>query len=138
MDVFRERCTFKPNELKSLNQCRLFLQVTVVSDICDASGRAISKDYFDGVLSTIQSRDSAAVQERPVALKTWNLWKRALTILVHNRKDRILRQPWSLAASALLLETAMASLVQCRKLPKSHQSLPLRVQDCIYCLSAVP
>jgi hypothetical protein len=75
MDVFRERCTFKPKELKSLNQCQLFLQVTVVSDICDASGRAISKEYFDGVLSTIQSRDSAAVQECPVALKTWNLWK---------------------------------------------------------------
>jgi hypothetical protein len=93
MDVFRERCTFKPNQLKSLNQCQLFLQVTVVSDICDASGRAISKDYFDGVLSTIQSRDIAAVQERPVALKIWNLWKRALTILVHNRKDRILCQP---------------------------------------------
>jgi hypothetical protein len=94
MDVFREHCTFKPNELKSLNQCRLFLQVMVVSDICDASGRAISsKDYFDGVLSTIQSRDIAAVQERPVALKTWSLWKRALTILVHNCKDRILGQP---------------------------------------------
>jgi hypothetical protein len=70
MDVFRERGTFKPNQLKSLNQCRLFLQVTVVSDICDASGQAISKDYFDGVLSTIQSCDIVAVQERPVAPKT--------------------------------------------------------------------
>jgi hypothetical protein len=77
MDVFREQGNFNPKQLKSLNQCRLFLQVTVVSDICDASGRAISKDYFTGVLSAIRSRDIVAVQERPVAPKTWKQFMEA-------------------------------------------------------------
>jgi hypothetical protein len=58
-----------------------------------AAGRTITKNSFNGISPPAPSRDTAAIQERPTNLKTWNLWKSALAMLVHTRKVCVLLRP---------------------------------------------
>ena len=39
-------------ELQQLNLCRLFLRVTTLSDICNANGRAVTKQCWEGTQPT--------------------------------------------------------------------------------------
>ncbi len=44
MDVFRIGNNYTPQEMQSLNFVRIYLQVTVVSDISNAAGDSVTKE----------------------------------------------------------------------------------------------
>jgi hypothetical protein len=70
---------FKLQECKYLNYCRLFLRISTVSDMYNASGTAIAEGIYEGYCSTSQSFSLVhePLQERPNE-KTWSLWRRFL------------------------------------------------------------
>ena len=60
-------------ELKLLNQCRLFLQVLSLSDICNSKGNAISRNCWEGK----QRQPSPRLwpcQHQP-SMKAWRTWR---------------------------------------------------------------
>ena len=98
MDIFRESSLqFSTADLRKLNYCRLHLNVTVISDICDASGRYILPGVVEGDISTAvsTSRDQPAHQPRPECSATWRLWKRALRTLIRPGPQQR-GKPWRL------------------------------------------
>ena len=75
-------------DLRSLNQCRLYLQVLTLSNITSVDGTSFLQSVLDGVLSS----DRASLlkwprQTRPPA-KAWGLWNRALTHFLDRGKLR--------------------------------------------------
>ncbi len=89
MDSFL-KLRYKPNDLKILNQCRLYLQVYSLTDITSADGRIIVPHYKVGIMS--QDRKSNLrwpTQQRP-GKKAWTLWQQALQ---HMENNGILARP---------------------------------------------
>jgi hypothetical protein len=80
MDLFQDRKKYSPAEMRSLNYCRLSMDVSVVSDICDASGRNLLAAAMVGDKDALpsRSRDLPAHQEHPRLSKIWSLWRGAL------------------------------------------------------------
>jgi hypothetical protein len=95
MDVFRESNKFDPKQLRQLNYCRLYLNVTVTSDICDASGRNIDPGMASGDLTQTGSthRERAVIQSRPDTTAAWRLWRKALKLITQDTNARKLRKP---------------------------------------------
>jgi hypothetical protein len=56
MDLFQDCKKYSPAEMRSLNCCQLYMDVTVVSDICDASGRNLLVAATDGDKDALPSR----------------------------------------------------------------------------------
>ncbi len=86
MDAFKKSRHFDDREMRILNYCRLYLQVTVTSDICEPTGRRINRWMVDGDASPTGttemndksvSRDLVAIQAKP-DLPAWRLWKSAI------------------------------------------------------------
>jgi hypothetical protein len=77
MDQFFE--TKLPNPtLKRLNLCRLWLCVTLLSNICTLQGSQISKTAWLGSSPMPSSDANWPVQHRPQE-KSWTLWRKALS-----------------------------------------------------------
>lgn len=88
MDYFL-RLNFKPAQLKLLNQCRIYLQVLTLTDICSADGVSIADPILLGLkLFDRRSTLNWPEQQRPQQ-EAWKLWKSALdhlaseTIKIH-------------------------------------------------------
>jgi hypothetical protein len=72
---------FKSIEQKYVNACRLFLGVSLLSDITKADGTEIRKEIFHGGVSTVETyKGHIAYQTRP-GEEAWSLWRRMLTHL---------------------------------------------------------
>ena len=78
MEAFRES-GFTPKELKILNQCRLFLRVLTLSDICTMDLKRITLDSYNG--NPQRRRPQCGWPRAPPQLSSthWNLWKKAIT-----------------------------------------------------------
>ncbi len=74
MDYF-VRQQYKSSDLKLLNQCRLYLQVLSLTDICSADGANIVTPICNG-LKLVDRRSTLhwPEQERPSKV-AWNLWR---------------------------------------------------------------
>ena len=98
MDYFRESGKFKPSQLRILNYCRLYLNVTVLSDICDATGTCISRNKFSGTSDTESSltdsypRETPARQDNPNRA-SWAVWRKALLTLTSSPTTLALEKP---------------------------------------------
>jgi hypothetical protein len=67
------------DSLQVLNECRRFLQATMVADLVQANGAQLCKDAWWGRWNdSRRSSNQWPRNERP-ANKHWNLWRRALT-----------------------------------------------------------
>jgi len=78
MQSFRES-GFRGKYLMALNRCRLYLQVTTISNITQGSGEHLTNWAWDGQRSPFyHSTYSWPAQGRPAPLD-WNTWCRALT-----------------------------------------------------------
>ena len=69
-----------PNtDIKRINYVRLFLDVHTVSDISNATGTHLDEDLLHGRLEKSSSiaRGHGANQERPAAIRTWQIWRAA-------------------------------------------------------------
>ncbi len=68
-------------ELLLLNQCRLYLQVLSLTDICSADGREIAVPIYEGQkLSDKRSQSTWPEQQRP-GKEAWMSWRAALECL---------------------------------------------------------
>jgi hypothetical protein len=71
---------FTNKEITQVNYCRMHLQVTTVSDVCQANGTFIDEAFRDGNLdeSSSSSKWLHVNQPRP-SQPIWSLWTRALS-----------------------------------------------------------
>ena len=85
---------FSPDQLSSLNDCRMYLQATLLSHICSADGTMIDPYCWHG-----RSHHARRVSNWPSARKpsvnAWTLWRSALrtTFLFPHALHRRLRHP---------------------------------------------
>jgi hypothetical protein len=94
MDAVRTRGGCTAIELQRLNACRMYLQVSRVSDITSADGKFLRHNILVGHNSLpYQTGTTWPRQGRPPKL-WWLLWKRMLQgVLSTNGVSSILRQP---------------------------------------------
>ena len=85
--------TTKPLDLQLLNACRLYLGITLVSDITTCNGESLSLAPTLGLqLQHSTLRGLTAYQDYP-STKAWNLWRKFLSTLTTGNTDRQLNQP---------------------------------------------
>jgi hypothetical protein len=79
MDVVLASRFFKPQEIKFINYCRLYLQVLSLSGMYNAQGNALAVGIYDGYRSASQSCSVLLepLQDQPSKV-TWSLWRRFL------------------------------------------------------------
>ena len=86
---------FSSADLRKLNYCRLYLNVTTLSDVCNAAGNRFAVSILSGTRSIQQSssKGPSAKQERP-SDPTWAIWRQLLYLL--GDKHLLLRGlgPW--------------------------------------------
>jgi hypothetical protein len=70
---------FRSGDLRILNECRLYLRIVTLSDICTVDGTRILEEFFRGIIPT-HHRSEFLWPRSPPALPPnhWALWKRAL------------------------------------------------------------
>jgi hypothetical protein len=79
MESFRILPGIGSTELRRLNQCRLYLQVTLLSEITSANGLSILPNFLQG--NKHANRRSLLTwprQDRPTPVASWREWKSRL------------------------------------------------------------
>ena len=69
--------TFEIQDLKKLNSCRLYLQVTTMADICDVKGTYILKNAWGVKFPVRKNNKKWPIQKRPPKSSIL-LWQQAL------------------------------------------------------------
>ena len=87
MEVFSKQ-GYPPEDLKTLNQCRLFCQVTSISDIADGLGDAIASKWMLP-RDTMSQTDSSWPKQGKPTVSNWNLWTTALRESIIGAHTRI-------------------------------------------------
>ena len=92
MDDFRHLHIFDDADLSDINLCRIFLQLTTLSDITDGSGTQITEEAFQG--KCLSDRRSMLRWPRQLVVTTrqGNLWKKAVEA-AYTSTCRTLHQP---------------------------------------------
>jgi len=73
---------FKPAEVRTINYCRLWLDVHTISDITDEKGRFILQGYREGnrPRQFRSSKDLPCIQSKPETKLAWATWRKALKL----------------------------------------------------------
>lgn len=92
MDLAYESKLFTSKELKRLNYCKLYMQVTMVSDITDVSGNRFQLGVFTGQRELMQSwpKELQAIQDKP-DYHSWRCWVRLMRWI--GKQEGTLHQP---------------------------------------------
>jgi hypothetical protein len=85
--------TKTPSVLKTLNQCRLYLQVITVSDITSACGAYILPEIKEGKLNGRRSTLKWPIQGHPTKTD-WTIWSNHLTFL--ETGQQLKNAPWKM------------------------------------------
>ena len=87
----------RPTAMKRFNRCRLYLQVTFLSELCNGSGTAIATSYFDGSHPSDSASRLRWTRQAQPGPQSWKIWKHVLRQLFLQkpkaRKDLKLKQP---------------------------------------------
>jgi len=83
--------SWKQLELQTLNHCRMFLQVFLLSDIVSGSGNFITPEYWDWPTPEISNLDWPRTQAPPKS--AWPLRKLALRSALHLGRNQWLALP---------------------------------------------
>ncbi len=89
MDGICESKMFTKTEIRKINACRLYLQVTLVSDISTTCGRKILPCYYQGNKQQRPNRPFNIYprQNKPNSV-SWALWRKAFNaIFLRNNKQ---------------------------------------------------
>ena len=94
MDALRDRGECTVTQLQRLNACRMFLQVTRLSDIATADGKFLRKKCLKGIQSSTYCSTMRWPRQGNPPKVWWNLWSKKLR-QVFNRDgtNTQLRQP---------------------------------------------
>jgi hypothetical protein len=82
MDYFITQHTLKASQLRQLNACRLYLGVTLLSDITLPDGSNLDTLCFRGVQPVLSSHKGLMPYQEKPAESAWQLWRRCLTRLL--------------------------------------------------------
>jgi hypothetical protein len=76
MDLVLQSGAFKPDEIKQINHCHLYLQAITFANICLSDGKLLDSDMLNGTLGSDSSTSSWVHinQARPHEL-SWQLWR---------------------------------------------------------------
>ena len=66
-------------ELKQINACRLYLQVTFLSDITTINGKFLLTGVIEGTHDNIPNRKLEWPTQISLDKKTWKLWSQTIT-----------------------------------------------------------
>jgi len=83
---------FRGTDLQVLNQCRMYLQVTYLSEICSRLGIAIDKNWWDGQGTPLHTNYVWPRVHKPIQSE-WNIWCQALQTSLNLWANRILPLP---------------------------------------------
>ena len=88
------QCHYSGNDLRKLHQCREFLQVLTISDICTADGCSLDNSMLSG-RSTLRPRSRLQWPNQPPQLSPqhWSIWNQALRTHLLQTNRQTLRQP---------------------------------------------
>jgi len=81
MEVFL-RTGYRSLELATLNQCRMYLQVVFLSDICNGHGMAIENQFWTGKAISDKHHYCWPWSHKPTQGE-WALWQLALMHSLH-------------------------------------------------------
>ena len=83
MDLLMASNHYTPVELRKFNYCRLFLNVTTISDVAKPCGTTIDASLLDGTPPCFRSRSFHPIvhQDSP-SPNEWKLWRRANLIWI--------------------------------------------------------
>jgi hypothetical protein len=90
MDRIIRSKAFLPHDIKRINYCRMYLQITTVSDMCMADGIHLDQAVADGERSHLTSQSSWLhfYQGRPNE-HVWLFWRRFVLPIWFNREDEL-------------------------------------------------
>lgn len=74
MDTVIQTKRYKPHQIRKINYCRLYLNVTTISEIANAKGDMITKEMMEGNRDSNQDKWQRVHQQKPDNT-SWNLWK---------------------------------------------------------------
>lgn len=80
MDLLWVNGECSAQELQRLNACRMFLQITRISDIAHPDGKTIRKDVLAGTTPTVFLSPSRWPRQGRPPKAWWNLWRRKLKL----------------------------------------------------------
>jgi hypothetical protein len=83
MDIAIQSMCFSDKELALLNYCRLYLRVTLVSDISNAQGTHINPEVWWGDRSTLPKPTSTYPRQSRPEAKSWIQWRSLLRLITH-------------------------------------------------------
>ena len=84
---------FANHEIRRINYSRLYLNVTLISDITTASGLALRSDIYNGKFTRERlSTTHQVYQEKPTDNFTWTIWRKACNLLIHHCHTKKLLQ----------------------------------------------
>ena len=93
MEIAMASGKFTKAELVILNQCRIYLQVVTVSDICNAAGTKILPSFLKGKLHSNQSKANWHPFRHPrPSSRCWEKWTRLMRLIYPHSNTRALRQ----------------------------------------------
>ena len=81
MDVLMASNHYTPAEIRKLNYCRLFLNVTTIADIAKPCGKVVDESLLHGAPSLYSSRSNhLSIHQETPSPSEWKLWRRAYLI----------------------------------------------------------
>ena len=88
--------------LKRINACRLHLQVTLLSKIVSANGKAIKMNTLKEKINSIDSKNIWPRKKFPDTA-TWKLWSSLLKRIFYSYDNQLIKNhelgPWEYSAS---------------------------------------
>jgi hypothetical protein len=89
MDIVIQQQKYKPHQIKRINYCRLYLNVTTVSEITNARGDMIDPAMMNGNReSTISKPKWQGVNQQKPDRVSWNLWRQVCKSISHKRNNK--------------------------------------------------
>jgi hypothetical protein len=68
-------CNPSMDDLSTLNRCRLFLQVSFVSEICSGDGSSITDDAWSGRRFAVPHKILSWPKQQQPGARDWTVWK---------------------------------------------------------------
>ena len=94
MDLVLTSNRFKPNEIRKVNYCRLYLRVLSLADICNANGTAITSDAYNGEeAAVLHNSNWCHVHQPKPGPQAWRQWRKACRLVIESATNHRLKEP---------------------------------------------
>jgi hypothetical protein len=89
MEIAIQQGKYKPHQLRRINYCRMYLNITTISEITNAKGDMIDPAMMNGNKeSTISKAKWQGVNQQKPDRVSWNLWRQVCKSISHKRNNK--------------------------------------------------